>query len=252
MSNRESRYNQIGLDRLVHLEWLEKTASLVLAGNTEKDIKETLQYDISGSFRSNNLDVRGSINKTITILLKVWLRLPRRIKPLNEAGLNLLKQLPQKDHIMVHWGMTMAVYPFWANVAIQTGRLLRLQSNVVAFQIQRRIREQYGERETVARRARYVLRSYLEWKTLFETDKKGVYKAPSPLIINDQELMLWLAEAFLHSRQNGSSPAKELYENPAFFPFRFETGNVESLLMKSDNLEVIRHGLDDIYVRLKN
>ena len=71
----------------------------------------------------------------------------------------------------------MAVYPFWSSVATQVGRLLRLQGSAAAAQVQRRIREQYGERETVARRARYVLRSYLDWGVLQETGAPGVYRA---------------------------------------------------------------------------
>jgi hypothetical protein len=73
--------------------------------------------------------------------------------------------------------MVMAVYPFWSGVAIQTGRLLRLQGSAAAAHVQRRIREQYGERETVSRAACRVLRSYLDWGVLQETGANGVYSA---------------------------------------------------------------------------
>ena len=73
----------------------------------------------------------------------------------------------------------MAVYPFWSGVATQVGRLLRLQGSAAAAHVQRRVREQYGERETVSRAARRVLRSYLDWGVLQETGKKGIYSAGS-------------------------------------------------------------------------
>jgi len=117
--------------------------------------------------------------------------------------------------------------------------------------VQRRIREQYGERETVARRARYVLRSFVSWGVLVETEKKGLYKASVPLAIDNQELMLWLAEAYLFSQQNSSIPADEMFGSPAYYPFRFKTGNLESLIMKSDRLEIIKHSLDAINVTHK-
>ena len=161
-SSRSCRFTQIGVDRLVRLKWLEQTASLVLAGNDDATIKAILQAELKDSFRSDNPDVRGSIDKSITILLKVWLRAPAGLESLRIGGLDLLKSLPSHYHIAVHWGMVMAVYPFWASVALQTGRLLKLQGSAAATQVQRRIREQYGERETVSRRARYVLRSYVD------------------------------------------------------------------------------------------
>jgi hypothetical protein len=252
MTRKVDRHSQIGLDRVVRLDWLERTASLVLAGNSELVIKETLQHEVSKSFRTKDTSVCGSISKTIRVLYRVWVSPPTELKKTNKKGLELLTRLPSKNHMAVHWGMIMAVYPFWANVAIQTGRLLRLQSNVTALQVQRRIREQYGERETVARRARYVLRSYISWGALVETEKKGLYKAPMPLAVDNDELMLWLTEAYLLSQINSSVQAKELFENPVFFPFNFKVGSLDSLFVKSDTIELIRHGLDEIYVMLKN
>ena len=39
--------------------------------------------------------------------------------------------------------------------------------------MQRRIREDYGERPGVERAARYVLRSFVDWDVLTETEKQG-------------------------------------------------------------------------------
>ncbi len=45
----------------------------------------------------------------------------------------------------------MPVYPSWASVASQAGRLLKLRGSAKATRARRRIREQYGERKTVSR-----------------------------------------------------------------------------------------------------
>ena len=177
MGSRPGRHDQIGLDRLVRLKWLERTAYLVLAGNDAPAIKAALQEDIQGAFRSNNTKIRGSLDKTITILMKIWVRPPHDLHPLQRDGLKLLSHLPREDHIAVHWGMAMAVYPFWGTVSAHVGRLLRLQGMAAASQVQRRVREQYGERETVSRRVRYVLRSFVDWGVLKETSEKGIYTA---------------------------------------------------------------------------
>lgn len=250
-SNGSCRFTQIGVDRLVRLKWLEQTASLVLAGNNDAMIKSILQADLKDSFRSDNADVRGSIDKSITILLKVWLRVPAGLESLRIGGLDLLKYLPANHRIVVHWGMIMAVYPFWASVALQTGRLLKLQGSAAATQVQRRIREQYGERETVARRARYVLRSYMDWEVLSETDEKGIYTAGPSLDVDDSRLIAWLVEASLHARANGSAPLKDLIDSSSLFPFRLKPIHAESLLAASASIDILRHGLDDDLVMLR-
>jgi len=250
-SPKDSRHNQVGLDRLVRLEWIEKTASLVLAGNDSAATKTILAEEIKDSFRSSDPSVRGSVDKTITILLKVWLNVPHELGPLRNAGLELLKRMHRTVHMPIHWGMIMAVYPFWASVAAQVGRLLKLQDSAAATHVQRRVREQYGERETVARRARYVLRSYVNWGVLRETNAKGIYTAGTTLAIDDSRLITWLTEASLHARSNGSVPLKDLIDSPSFFPFRIKSIHAGSLIAESSRLDIFRHGLDDDLVMLR-
>jgi hypothetical protein len=247
----KNRYTQIGLDRLVRLDWLKKTASLVLSGNDAKAIKTILQDDLKGMFLSSRKDVRGSLDKTITILLKIWLTAPQIIDPLRVEGLELLNRVPRRDHLAVHWGMVTAVYPFWLNVAAQTGRLLRLQGSATAAHVQRRVREQYGERETVSRRTRYVLRSYLDWGVLQETGKKGIYSACPTLSVENQQLIVWLIEASLLARTNGSAPLRDLFDSPSLFPFSMRRISAEHLTAKSPRLELLRHGLDEDLIMLR-
>lgn len=245
------RLKQIGLDRLVRLAWLEKVSTLVLAANDTKTIKSILQDELAGAFRSANKDVRGSLDKTITILLKIWLQPPKNLKSLRDEGLELLKRNSSVERMVIHWGMISAVYPFWSSVAAQIGRLLRLQGTVTSVQIQRRIREQYGERETVSRRARYIIRSFLDWGVLLETERKGIYKAQKALLVDDIRLIAWLVEAALHARGSGAIPLKELIDSSALFPFQIVSARAESLVAISSTLDFLRHGLDEDLIMLK-
>ena len=146
----------------------------------------------------------------------------------------------------------MAVYPFWSGVAVQVGRLLRLQGSAAAAHVQRRVREQYGERETVSRAARRVLRSYLDWGVLQESGAKGIYTAGTALAVDDCRLIAWLAEASLHTRTNGAAPLRDLIDSPNFFPFRIKPVSADSLLAASSRLDIHCHGLDDNLVMLRN
>lgn len=112
----------------------------------------------------------------------------------------------------------MSVYPFWGAVAAHTGRLLRLQGTAAAAHVQRRVREQYGERETAARAARRVLRSFIG--------------------------------ASLRTRVNGSATVEDLLESPSIFPFRLAHISAEQVTSFSHHLDILRHGLDDELVML--
>jgi hypothetical protein len=250
-SRSDQRYNRIGLDRIVRLEWLEKTANLALAGNSTVDIKAALQEDLQSAFRSTDNKVRGSLDKTITILIKIWVRPPRNLHTLHWKGLELLSHLPREDHIAIHWGMAMAVYPFWGNVAAHVGRLLRLQGTVAASQVQRRVREKYGERGTVSRAARRVLRSFIHWRVLKETSEKGIYTSGLSLAIAQVEVIAWLAEAFLQAHPNGSVALRAILDSTSLFPFRLSPISADHLVAVSGRLDVLRHGLDQDFIMLR-
>ena len=245
------RTDQIGFSQRVRLEWLEQTTNLILAGNDKAAVNDTLQGLLKDKVSVGGQAERGNREKIITILLKTWLTVPNELQALRDEGLALLKQASRSNILVIHWGMVAAIYPFWASVATQTGRLLKLQGSAAAAQVQRRIREQYGERETVSRAARRVLRSFLDWGVLQETGTKGIYTSGTILAIEDPHLIAWMVEASLHARGNGSAPLKDLIESPSLFPFRLNTVHVKSLVTTFPRLDVVRHGLDADLVMLK-
>ncbi len=245
------RTAQIGFSQRVRLEWFERTANLVLAGNEKAAVNDALQDLLKGTVSVGGDAERGNREKIITILLKTWLTVPTDLELLHTEGLELLKRVPRCDHLAIHWGMVMAVYPFWSGVAVQVGRLLRLQGSAAAAHVQRRVREQYGERETVSRAARRVLRTYVDWGVLQETDTNGVYTSGTAQTVDDYRLIAWLAEASLHTRANRSAPLRDLIDSPNFFPFRIKPVHAGSLLAASSRLDIHRHGLDDNLVVLR-
>ena len=247
-----NRQKQIGIDRLIRLKWLECTSNLVLAGNDENAVNDELEQLLTTAFPSSSASKRGSISKTLTILLKTWMRVHRDIHSLKETGLELFHSVKKSDHLAIHWGMIMAAYPFWGAVAGQTGRLLRLQENVAASQIQRRLREQYGERETVSRRVRYVIRGFIDWGVLNETKEKGTYSQRQTSSIDDPRLISWLIEASLHARSTSSAAIKDLLDSTDLFPFRLMHMSAEHLVSMSPHLDLLRHGLDEDLVMLRD
>jgi len=246
------RVDQIGFSQRVRLEWLEQTANFVLAGNDKVAVSDALQELLQDKVSVGGRAERGNREKIITILMKTWLTVPRALEGLRDEGLKILQELPRNDRIALHWGMVLAAYPFWGAVAGQTGRLLRLQGTAAAAHVQRRVKEQYGERETASRAARRVLRSFIDWGVLNETDDKGVYAQGNRHSIENTRLIAWLLEASLHASANGSAAIRALLDSPSIFPFRLAHVSAENVAAISPRLELLRHGLDDDLVMLSD
>jgi SNF2-related domain len=177
--------------------------------------------------------------------------LPRELMLFRDDGLAHLNQLPLTDHLAVHSGMTIAVYPFVGVVAETVGRLLRLQGSCAAAQVQRRVREQLGERETVARAARRVLRCFMDWGVLQEAKEKGVYHAVPVRSVTDKKLAAWLIEATLLVNGSNVAPLKAVMQTPMLFPLSIGPlgmGDLEG----HDRLEWFRQGLDEEMVILRS
>jgi len=170
---------------------------------------------------------------------------------MRDEGLEILQGLPRKDRIAIHWGMALAAYSFWGAVAAHTGRLLRLQGTAATAHVQRRVKEDYGERETASRAARRVLRSFIDWGVLKETGDKGVYGQGDQYPVEDPRLIAWMVEASLRARTNGSAAIKDLLDSPSIFPFRLAHISSEHVASLSPRLNILRHGLDDDLVMLR-
>jgi hypothetical protein len=245
------RKAQIGFSQRIRLEWFEQTANLILAGNDKAAINDTLQDLLQDRISVGGKSARGNREKVITILLKTWVTVPRELEKLRDEGLEILQGLPPKDRIAVHWGMVLAVYPFWGAVAAHAGRLLRLQGTAAAAHVQRRVKEDHGERETAARAARRVLRSFIDWGVLKETGDKGVYAQGNGYQIETPGLIAWMVEASLRARMNGSASIKDLLDTPSLFPFRLAHISAEHVASISTRLDILRHGLDEDLVMLR-
>ncbi len=133
------RFTQLGFSQRIRLEWLEQTARLILAGTTRQAVFDALQALLHDKLSVGGHAERGNREKVITILMQIWVTAPPELACLRDAGLELLQQLPPDEHLAVHWGMTIAVYPFFGSGAGSVGRLLRLQGTAAAAQVQRRI-----------------------------------------------------------------------------------------------------------------
>ncbi len=240
----------VGYNRTVKLRWLDETLDLFLAGMSDADIYEALGERLKDELSVGSTAQRGSREKTITLLMKTWVRVPPPLLEMRKEGVHLLQELRRSERLPLHWGMTMAVYPFWRVVADVTGRLFRLQGTATPMQVQRRVKELLGEREVVARSTRYVLRAFADWGVIVDAARKGEYSPAPPFLVVDSKVAVWLLESAVVSAPDGVSDFRNLVNGPCLFPFRLGR-LVPEQLAESGRLEVVRHSLEETIVRVR-
>lgn len=226
------RHDAIGIKQTIRLEWLEKTVNLLLAGLDGKSIRRELHALLTSCKGDGSIEERGETSRTqvVNILMKIWVGPEPELVVFRDAALSLLRENPAGSPA-IHWAMISAAYPFWFNVARQTGRLLNLQDQVTRQQITHRLKEQYGDRQTVSRSSRYVVRSFVAWGVLKDSEPRGRYEKTPPLPVSDQDLVILLLEAALRSMPEGKGTLNMLLNAPSFFSFQFPmlTGGISWL-----------------------
>ena len=147
--------------------------------------------------------------------------------------------------------MILAVYPFWFNVARQTGRLLALQDQVTQTQIINRLKEQYGDRQTVSRYAQFVIRSFVAWGALKDSKAKGRYEKAAPVSITEPNLAILMFESALLATPEAQGALGLLLNNPVFFPFQLPLMTGDFISQHSQRIDVVRYALDDELLQLR-
>lgn len=238
----------IGFDRKIQLDWLDATADWAAQGLGLPEIRSRIGRLLEGQVAGSGH--RSAREKTMTVLLHVWVVVPRTLAPLRDEGLALLRDRSGRDRLPLHWGMCVSTYPFFRDVAATTGRLLALQGKAALSQITRRTAESWGERSTVIRAAQRVVRSLVEWGVLKETEGRGIFAAaPRIAIANRDGIGAWLVETAISNCDRRGRPLRSLLTNSAFFPFVLHLSPRE--LAASPRIELHRQGLDEDVVMLK-
>lgn len=247
------RHVSLGIKQVIRFEWMRKAANLLLAGLDAKTVRQELHGFLSDKKGNGSQGKRSDQTRAFAVnnLMNIWLSPDPELIPFRDASLEFLREHPSMA-LPVYWGMISAAYPFWFNVARQTGRLLALQEQVTQIQIINRLKEQYGDRQTVSRYAKYVVRSFVAWGVLIDAEAKGCYEKSVPVSVADSDLVVLMCESALHATPSAKGTVPLLLNNPAFFPFHlpFMTGDFVS--QRSERIDVVRYGLNEELLKLKS
>ncbi len=233
---------EIGFDRRLKLPWLDFTADLVAQGRSAPEIRQALSQHLDGVLAERG--TRGARSKTITVLCRLWCDDGSIVDQLRHDAVQLHRELPRKDTVWLHTGLAIATYPFFLSTMETLGRLLRLQQDVSLAEATRRVCEQWGDRERVARSARHVIQTVRDWGLLEPTPKKGVYTASAPRSLPQVDLGIWLVRAVLVGGRRDVAPLAEVLGSPAVYPFVLTTLTPHRL-RQAKHMHLVRHGLDE-------
>jgi hypothetical protein len=247
-----TRHEAIGIKQAIRFEWMQKAANLLLSGLDAHAIRQELHEFLADRKGNGSEGERSDQTRTFVVnnLMTIWVSPAYELIPFRDASLAFLRENPSMA-LAVHWGMISAVYPFWFNVARQTGRLLALQDQVTQPQIIYRLKEQYGDRQTVSRYARFVIRSFVAWGTLKDSEAKGCYEKAEPVSIAEPNLAILMFESALLATPDANGALRLLLNNPAFFPFQLPVITGDFVSLRSNRIDVVRYGLDDELLKLK-
>jgi hypothetical protein len=239
------RHEALGIKQTIRLEWVQRAADLMLAGLEAKRIREDLHEFLAERMGSGQHRTRSDQARTFAVncLMRIWVSPDAELLAFRDALLAFLREHPSQG-LAVHWAMISAAYPFWHNVARHTGRLLALQEQVTQVQILSRLREQYGDRQSVTRYARFVVRSFVAWGVLADAASKGCYEQVTSVVVQRADLCAMLLEAALHAMPDAKAELSVLLANPAFFPFQLPTVSGDQIVQQSARIALARYGLD--------
>ncbi len=93
--------------------------------------------------------------------------------------------------------------------------------------------------------ARKVIRCWVEWGILKDTDKKGVYVPTELQTLQDAELTTWLLESALIATEEESAALDTLINyTPALFPFKLSS----NYFIPNERLETFNQGVSEVSV----
>jgi hypothetical protein len=231
---------EIAFRRKVRAIWLEQGMALAAKEVPWKDAKPSLVEEVA----TENTGAE-TIRKVLEHIRRIWFEPPRDSMALRSQALELFRADNSRDaRFLLNWGMTIAAYPFVGSVGEALGRLLKLQNEARRADVQRRLREQYGDRDFVNRITRYVISSFLDWGIVAEKKRTGIYVSGKKVQPKASEHLAWIAEAVLISRRENQMTLSQIHHHPILFPLAAQAFNGFTL-RSNPRLKIARQGMNE-------
>jgi hypothetical protein len=241
----------IGIKQSIRYEWMQYVVKLLELGLDEQSIRKKLEIYLFEKRGSGQEGKRSeyTMSLAVGILMHTWVSPKKYLSQYREKLLKYVNLRPFDK--ICHWSMISAAYPFWFNICHIFGSLFKLQEQIKKTQVMKRIYEVLGERNTIERCSRYVIRSLVSWGIIKDVDKKGIYERGNVTNITDFTMLSLLYEAALFSINDDKIQLSSLNNCPAFFCFDFPFVNGSQISKLNDNILLEQYSIDNEYLSLK-
>lgn len=232
---------EIVFRRKVRMLWLEQALALAASGADWESARAALEPEVAAENAG-----KETVRKVLEHIKRIWFEPPPEAAALLQDAL-MLSRRPEISAKLLCWGMAIAAYPFVGSVAENLGRLIRLQGKAPREDVQRRMREQYGDREYVNRITRFTISSFRDWGVVGKEGRLGDYSPGQVMRPNSVEMMIWLIEALMVSRSRNQLMLSEVFSHPALFPVSMELFNPQ-MVQAGSRLKMGRQGLNQDFI----
>jgi hypothetical protein len=202
-------------------------------------LNELLKNEIKGS---------ESRRKSVLSLVRVWARVPEPQFELQKRGLGLYLDSNTEEKIWLHWGMSIAAFPIFVDVALTIGKLLKLQAYITSGQVHREIYSKWGQRSTLQKAVQSILISMKDWGTLTYDEKLRRYEQGARFSAQTIEIQKWLLEILLFSN-NTQINISQINNNPLTYPFKFNINITD--IINSNEFIINSYHNEDSFIKLR-
>lgn len=234
----------IGFDRELKLPWLDLTAGLAQAGSDIASIRTKLMSQLAAEIPGIE-----ACRKTVTLLTRLWVRVPAEHQALQSEAMALLPVVLPGERLWLHWGMSLLAYPFFHDVAGTVGYLFRLQGEFDSLQVRQRMRERWGQRTTLDRAISRVIQTFTDWQVATPSGVESrVYQSVPFRQTSNTALVLWFMECAIQGTRQTTGQydqhlsLSQLIQSPAIFPFDLTHHLVT--LRRSERFQISHQGLN--------
>lgn len=231
----------IGFDRYVDIEWCRIALDAASTQSSIEVVRDQVATILPGI---------ESQRKTLDVLKRLSTKPFEHVADFISRGIAIYKRLGRYVVLPLVWGASIASYPFFGKTSETTGRLLALQGDCSIKELQRRMAEQYGDRNGIERAVARVLQTQENWQVLTrdETAKRVIKR--QAVSIDDDELTAWMIEAAVrYSGKPVSLPS--LQSQPVLFPFTL-TQPLGYVVSNSASLSLRAEGPSNQFVALRS
>lgn len=235
----------IGFSRTITLDWLDATATLCLDQVEYSEMREKLRVVVA-----NRLTGKDAQRKTIDVLTAIWVRTDAEFSPMRDRALQLFRSASSaSDRLWLHYGMTLAAYPFFRSCAAAIGQTGRLEDAITRQMIKDRIAAEKGHLGALDRSVERVMASLTEWALLVTAEKKNVYRLQiNTCSASSVEREVWLLACALYAHPSTQLPFPDLLRLAELFPFRFtvttdhlRNSSLFDIDLQGGGLEMVRY-----------